>query len=249
VSTVLDRIYRLEALVAAPPAGGPARRIAADYGAKSKGGKGGKGGGRRVASKAGEKRYGLPIGTPLGQTGSRRKADANTKRTYETFMSAKTPGELSKAAGWMSNDDLKRAGEALFSFQSKNERDEAARNALVREMAARGIDPHTVGYRGGPVTLNPNPKKDPHAVAADRRKATLERGQREKQREREKAQRDKERAKREADRAERERIRAEADEEDLRFRQQAGEALARGIRTDAELREAWRNRRRPQPVG
>lgn len=70
-------------------------------------------------------------------------------------------------ASWMSNDDLLRAAEALFSFQSSNERDEAARLTLVRELAQRGIDPHTVGYKGGPVTLNPNPKKDPVAKAAD----------------------------------------------------------------------------------
>lgn len=241
MSTLLDRLTRLEALTAAAPAGGPAHRIKSDYGPSGPAKKG-RGGGRKVASKAGEKRYGLPIGTPLGGTNSRRKGDAATQRSYETFMAAKTPAELNKAASWMSNDDLKRAGEALFSFTSKNERDEAARLSLVKELAARGIDPHTVGYKGGPVTINPNPKKDPHAVAADRRKATLERDQREKERAGERAQREKARA-------EREKIRLEAEQADLEFRRQAGEALAQGARTDAQLREAWRNRRKPQKVG
>lgn len=164
MTTVADRLTALEAaLLAAPPpgeAGGPATRIKADYGAKSKSS------GRKVASKAGEKRYGLPIGTPLGQTKSKAKADPNTQRSYDTFMAAQTPADLNKAAGWMSSDDLGRAGEALFSFDSKNERDQAARLALVKELAARGIDPHTYGYKGGPVVLNPNPKPDPVAKAA-----------------------------------------------------------------------------------
>lgn len=230
--TLADRLTRLEALTAATPAGGPAHRISSDYGPSGPSQKG-KGGGRHVASKAGEKRYGLPIGTPLGGTNSRRKGDAATQRAYGTFTSAKTPAELSRAAGWMSNDDLKRAGEALFSFDSKNERDEAARLALVKEMAARGIDPHSAGYRGGPVTLNPNPKEDPTKRAADRQKKAKE-----------KVGRDKERAAKQKERDERDRIRLEEDKADLAFRQQAGEALAKGIKTDAELREEWRNRTR-----
>lgn len=165
MTTVLERLDRLEASLtaAAPPAGGPAKRIAADYGAKGKS----SGGGRKVASKAGEKRYGLPIGTPLGQTKARTKNDAATQKAYDTFMSASTPAELRKSAGWMSNDELSRAADGVFSIAKPNERDEAAAIALVRELADRGIDPHTLGYKGGPVVLNPNPKKDPVAKAAD----------------------------------------------------------------------------------
>jgi CRISPR/Cas system-associated endonuclease Cas1 len=81
-------------------------------------------------------------------------------------MAANTPADLNKAAGWMSNDDLGKAAKGLFSFNSTNERDQAGRIALVKELAARGIDPHTLGYKGGPVVLNPNPKKDPVAKAA-----------------------------------------------------------------------------------
>lgn len=164
MTTVLDRLDRLAALLAAAPSdGGPAHRIAADYGAKEKK----KSGGRKVASKAGEKRYGLPIGTPLGQTKARTKDDAATKKAYDTFMSANTPADLRKAASWMSNDDLSRAADGVFSIAKPNERDEAATIALVKELSDRGIDPHTLGYKGGPVVLNPNPKKDPVARAAE----------------------------------------------------------------------------------
>jgi len=169
VSTLAERLDALTAaLVAAPPpAGGPAHRIAADYGPSGDSQKGKpKGGGRHVASKAGAARYGLPIGTPLDGTHSKKKQDAATKASYNTFMAASTPADQRKAASWLSTGDLKRAGEALFSFQSKNARDESARIALVKELADRGIDPHSLGYKGGPVVLNPNPKQDPTVKAA-----------------------------------------------------------------------------------
>lgn len=164
MATLTDRLTALESalLAAAPSDGGPAERIKSDYGAKSKS----KGGGRKVASKAGEKRYGLPIGTPLGRGNRALAQDSSTVKAYETFMAANTPADLNKAAGWMSNDDLAKAAKGLFSFASTNERDEAGRIALVKELAARGIDPHSLGYKGGPVVLNPNPKKDPVAKAA-----------------------------------------------------------------------------------
>jgi hypothetical protein len=166
VTTVLVRLDALEAalLAAAPPSdGGPAQRTAADYGAKSKT----KGGGRKVASKAGEARYGLPIGTPLGKTKAKTKDDAATQQSYDVFMAADTPAKLAKAASWMSNDDLARAADGVFSIDKPNERDQAASLALVKELADRGIDPHTLGYTGSPVVLNPNPKKDPVARAAE----------------------------------------------------------------------------------
>lgn len=147
------------ALVAADD-GGPAQRTAADYGYKAKKG-------RKVATEAGAKRYGLPIGTPLGQGNKALASDSATAKAYETFMAANTPADLNKAAGWMSNDDLAKASKGLFSFNSTNERDQAGRIALVKELAARGIDPHQFGYKGGPVVLNPNPKQDPVAKAAD----------------------------------------------------------------------------------
>ncbi|HEX8321634.1 hypothetical protein [Longimicrobium sp.] len=76
-------------------------------------------------------------------------------------MSQSTPAELTKAAQWMSNGDLALTAKAVFSTPHGNERNEAARMALVRELANRGIDPHTLGYDGGYVPLNPKPKKDP----------------------------------------------------------------------------------------
>lgn len=123
-----------------------------------------------MASQAGVARYGLPIGTPISQTNAPGKNNAATQKSYNTFMSASTPADLNRAAGWMSNADLARAGQTLFSFKSKNARDEAARIALVKEFAARGIDPHQHGYKGGPVVLNPNPKLDPTVQAANKLK-------------------------------------------------------------------------------
>lgn len=154
MTSLLERIERLEAaLVAAPPPdGGPAQRISSDYGARSKK----KGGGRKVASKAGEKRYGLPIGTPLGQGKAKDEQDA-----YNRFTDQKTPADLTRAATYMSNGDLALTAKAVFGNNGQNEWDKAAQMALVRELAARGIDPHGLGYTGGFVPLNPNPKKDP----------------------------------------------------------------------------------------
>lgn len=86
-------------------------------------------------------------------------------------MSQSTPADLNRAAQWMSNADLRTTARAVFSVVSLNPRNEAARMALVRELAQRGISPHTLGYRGAHVPLNPNPKKDPtlkKAVKTDR---------------------------------------------------------------------------------
>jgi hypothetical protein len=249
---------RLDALTAAltaapPPAGGPARRIQSDYGPSGDRQKGGKKGGRKVASKAGAARYGLPIGTPLDGTHSKKKADAKTKQSYNTFMAASTPADQRKAASWMSTGDLKRAGEALFSFDSKNERDQSARIALVKELADRGIDPHSLGYKGGAVVLNPNPKQDPVEKAAQQKKTAAERAkkaaQTAQQRAKNKAESDARRKVLDTERARKQSVKAQQDEEDLKFRRQAGQALARGLATDAELRDAWRRRRQAQPTG
>jgi len=148
-------------LAAPPPAGGPAHRIAADYGAKSKKK------GRKVATKAGEKRYGLPIGTPLGQGKAKNEQDA-----YKRFTDQKTPADLARTASYMSNGDLALTAKAVFGVKGQNEWDKAAQIALVKELAQRGIDPHGLGYEGGFVALNPNPKKDPTIKAAKKPKAS-----------------------------------------------------------------------------
>jgi hypothetical protein len=266
MTDLLDRLDRLEALVAAPPAGGPAQRISSDYASggsgKSKGG--GKGGGRHVASKAGEKRYGLPIGTPLGGTHSKGKGDKSTQRSYAMFQSAKTPADMRAYARWMSNDDLGKAAEALFSFNSKNERDEAARMVLVRELAERGIDAHGYGYKGGPIAVNPNPKKDPTTRKAEKAEREAAKEAKEAAREAQREQRDKERdedkrrrdevsaakeairkqkeAKAEADRVARTAMQTQAQQADTRSREQAAQALIRGNRSEAEVMREWRHR-------
>lgn len=168
--TITERLDRLTAALTA------AQLQKSDYGpsgpAKGKGGGGG-GKGRKVASKAGEKRYGLPIGTPLGQTKSRLKGNSTAEQRYDRFMQANTPADQRKAASWMSNEELAKTAEVVFSAGKGNERVESARMMLVKELAERGIDPHKHGYDGGHVPLNPNPKEDPVAkkVRLDQSKA------------------------------------------------------------------------------
>ena len=214
------------------------------------------GGGRKVASEAGAKRYGLPIGTPLGQTKSKAKGSAETQRAYATFEQAKTPADLRKAASWMGNDDLGRMAEALFSFTSSNERDEAARMALVRELADRGIDPARYGYRGGPVQLNPNPKQDPVVKAAEAAQRKAEAAAAKAEREKKAAQAKIDKAKREAEVAARKaeadakKARERADEEiERELRNQAGDAISQGLVDEKTMRDQFAERRRQQAAG
>lgn len=231
--TVTDRLDRLEAaLTAAAPAGGPATRIKSDYGPSGPSKKGG----RKVASQAGVKRYGLPIGTPLGQTGSKGKNDAATQASYNTFMSAGTPADQRKAAAWMSTGDLKRAGEALFSFQSKNERDESARISLVKELADRGIDPHSIGYSGGPVVLNPNPKQDPVEKAAATVQHKADAAQRQADSAAKKATADAAKAIKSADTAAKKATKDATTEATQKAKQALAQSIAEGAVSEAEAR-------------
>lgn len=240
--TLADRLHRLEAMVAAPPppAGGPASRTKSDYGPA---GDSKKGGGRKVASKAGVARYGLPIGTPLGQTQSKNKNDASTKASYAVFMSAKTPADMNKSASWMSSDDLKKAGEAVFSFNSSNARDQAARITLVKELAARGIDPHSVGYKGGPVVLNPNPKPDPVAKAAQSAQAKVDAATKKAQQQATTAQKQAVAAQKQqataTQQAAQHATKQASQQALLDQRKQMGQALAEGILTSKQVKQQW----------
>jgi len=251
-------LQRLEVLTAALAAAAPepTHRIKADYGPAGPPKKKGSGGGRKVASKAGEKRYGLPIGTPLGGTKSKAKGDAATQQSYDTFMGANTPADQRKAAAWMSTADLGRAAEALFSFSSDNERDESARRALVRELADRGIDPRSMGYRGPAVVLNPSPKQDPTVKAAETAQRKVEQATKQQetaarkvQREQETAvrkaesaqktaQRDAERAQRESEAAQRRELDRQIAETEKVVREREGQALAQGLLEEQEIRAA-----------
>lgn len=202
-----------------------------------------------MASKAGEKRYGLPIGTPLGKTKSAKKGEAATQRSYEAFQAADTPADQRRVASWMSNDDLTRAAEALFSFDSDNERDQSARIALVRELADRGIDPHQFGYRGGPVTLNPNPKKDPVVKAADDAKAAADRTAAKAVRETEAARRKAETAQKKAETAQKKAERDAADKAETDARNQLGQAIAEGLITEKQARERMAETRKRLKAG
>lgn len=100
---------------------------------------------RKVASKAGEQRYGLPIGTELGQArgteGARRaQADPRAKERYDAFMALGDMESMRARALEQSDDDLKSLTEIMYSFKTSNPRVVAARNALAAELRRRGFD-------------------------------------------------------------------------------------------------------------
>jgi hypothetical protein len=190
------------------------------------------------------KRYGLPIGTPLGQGNKQLAQDQGIAHAYDTFMAASTPGDQSKAASWMSNDELTKASRGLFSFQSNNQRDESGRMALVRELAARGIDPHVLGYTGGPVVLNPNPKTDPTVKAAQQAQKTATTAQKAADRAAQQAQQQAFKQQQQAAQAKQQAVAAEQAQADLSYREQLGNALAQGRVTDQQTQNLWNERQR-----
>lgn len=227
--TIAERLDVLTAALTAapPPSGGPARRIASDYA------KGKTKGGRRVASKAGEKRYGLPIGTPLGQGKAKNEKDA-----YDRLMSQGTPADIAKATRWMSNGDLALTAKAVFSVKTDNERNQAAQIALVKELADRGIDPHKMGYSGGYVPVNPEPKKDPTVRAAEAAQRKTETAQRQRESAAKKVRTDAERATKDAESD----AKKAAKDATTAAEQQARQSLARMI-VSGEITEAEARRR------
>jgi hypothetical protein len=182
------------------------------------------------------KRYGLPIGTPLGKGNKAVAQDASVAKAYDTFMAANTPADLNKAASWMSNDDLAKASKGLFSFDSKNERDQAGRIALVKELAARGIDPHQYGYKGGQVVLNPNPKPDPVAKAAQKVQKTAQQAQKAADTAAKQAQAQAVRDQRTAAQSAKVDAQTKASQALADNRKKLGDAIAQGLITDAEAR-------------
>lgn len=103
----------------------------------------------KVASKAGESRYGKPIGTELGQsrggaTADTAQADEGAKAKYAELM--KLPAAA--RAAWidkLSDDDLKRLSQVTYSFRSSNAEVVAARNAMATSLRKRGLDPSDYG--------------------------------------------------------------------------------------------------------
>ena len=137
-------------------------RTAADFASGGSGKKKAHGGGRHVATPAGSARYHLPIGAPLGHG---KAQQAGAQASYDTFMGSDKKSDMSRNAHNMSNADLTKAADAVFSVKTDNARNQAAQDVLVQELAARGIDPHKYGYDGGPVVVSPNPKADPTVTA------------------------------------------------------------------------------------
>ncbi len=100
---------------------------------------------RKVASEAGEERYGLPIGTELGQarnteSAKRAQADPGAKARYDEFMRNGDTPAMKASAGKLGDDDLKSLTAVMYSFKTSNPRVVAARNALAAELRRRGFD-------------------------------------------------------------------------------------------------------------
>lgn len=112
---------------------------------------------RKVASKAGEARYGLPIGTELGQSRGGKAADdaRNDKRGAELYdaFRGKSAADQKKYLASLNDDDAKKLHALLYSVKSSNEAVVAARVAASADLKRRGIDPGQHGSlagKGGP---------------------------------------------------------------------------------------------------
>lgn len=108
----------------------------------------------KVASEAGEKRYGKPIGTELGQArqGSKPAADvqndARAKEMYEATRGM-SPADLEKYTKNLSDDDIKKLHAITYSFKSSDKNVVANRVALGKALRQRGFNPAEHGALNG----------------------------------------------------------------------------------------------------
>lgn len=112
-------------------------------------GKGGKK--RRVASEAGEKRYGKPIGTEIGKArneeAQKAQDDPKAKAAYEKLLTA-NPREYQKMLDGMNDSELEALTKVAFSFRSSNPQVVQARLALAGALRRRGKDVNDYGGLG-----------------------------------------------------------------------------------------------------
>lgn len=105
----------------------------------------------KVASEAGEKRYGLPIGTELGQArnteGQAAQADAGAQDSYRKLLTA-NPRDYRKMLDEMSDVDLEKLSKIAYSFRSSNTQVVQARLALAAALRRRGKDVNDFGGLG-----------------------------------------------------------------------------------------------------
>jgi 8-oxo-dGTP pyrophosphatase MutT (NUDIX family) len=106
-----------------------------------------------VASQAGATRYGLPIGTQLGQARNANAAaaqgNARAKDQYETLMAA-NPADYRKMLDGLDDADLKSLTAITYSFRSSDKRVVAARIAIANAMHRRGLNVNDYGGLGRP---------------------------------------------------------------------------------------------------
>jgi hypothetical protein len=108
---------------------------------------------RYVASKAGETRYGKPIGTELGTSRGGEAADTaqrdeGAKGRYGEMMKM-AAGERAAWIAKLSDDELGRLTKITYSFRSANPEVVAARNALAAALRKRGKDVADYGSLAG----------------------------------------------------------------------------------------------------
>jgi len=106
----------------------------------------------KVASDAGAARYGLPIGTELGQARDKAAQQAQdapgARDLYHKLMSMPAAQRAKFIAG-LSDDDAEKLTRATYSTRTSNPDVVAARNLLATHLAKRGKDVRDFGALGG----------------------------------------------------------------------------------------------------
>ncbi len=113
---------------------------------------------KKVASKEGEQRYGLPIGTELGQARDASAADAqkdaHARDLYETLVNA-NPREYQKMLDGLSKADLTALSRIAYSFRSSNPKVVQSRIAVANALHRQGLDVDDYGGLGTPSKRKP----------------------------------------------------------------------------------------------
>jgi hypothetical protein len=109
----------------------------------------------KVASKEGERRYGKPIGTELGQArderGKEAQADPRSKELYDDFVNA-DPRQQRAMLDGLSAADLKSLSAITYSFRSSNPDVVRSRIAIAGALRRSGLDVNDFGGLGKTAT-------------------------------------------------------------------------------------------------
>lgn len=107
---------------------------------------------RRVASEAGERRYGLPIGTELGQardTRAQEAQDAPGAREAYAKLVGMNPREYRAHLDGLDDAELQKLSRVVYSSRSSNPTVVQARLAVAAALRRRGMDVNEHGGLGG----------------------------------------------------------------------------------------------------